>query len=290
MNLRLANVGFSTAGTTIVSAVHLEVIPGEPVVLLGPNGAGKSTLLRLISGWLQPTTGEVLLNSTPVRKMPFQVRSRRMAVLTQQINLEFPFTVREVVEMGRMPHDSTTLCNNNIVDDILQRLQLDESRIYTSLSGGEQQLVQIGRVLAQVSGQGGDALLLLDEPAAPLDLCHQQLLFTVLGELAIQGLSQIIVMHDVNLAMEYAHQVVLMAGGRILAKGRPLDVMDPENLSQTFGVPMEMIEDADSPRRFFRPGTRLWGSSGASQLAASPKSRSVSSSAMPLESGHENSD
>lgn len=251
MKLEATNLSYTVGGRVLLQDISLCLDDGSRTLLLGPNGSGKSTLMSLLAGARKPDRGEVRLNSVPLGGTSLGFRSRKIGVLTQSVELAFPFQVREVVEMGRIPHGDLRFVTDGIVDDLLALLDLDGERVYTTLSGGEKQLVQIARVLAQVWTEAPEAILLLDEPTAPLDLRHQRMVFDVLGYLNRKGVTQVIVMHDVNLAADYMNRVALMADGRVLASGKPAVVLSAPNLEKTFGIPMRQFEDSGSGARFF---------------------------------------
>lgn len=250
MKLSLRNAGYGSNGTQILEPLDLEFASGTKTVLLGPNGAGKTTLLRLLSGFFPSDSGEVELDGRSIRGFQLADRSRCMAVLTQQNSLDFPFTAREVVAMGRIPYGRTS-DGDHVVDEVLSRLRLDGDRIYTTLSGGERQLVHIGRVLAQIWGQGAGACLLLDEPTAALDLKRQQLVVSILKDLSGSGITEVIVIHDVNLAAELADKIVLLSDGKVIASGEREAVLNVANLEVAFGVPMQELVDSTTRRTFF---------------------------------------
>lgn len=238
MKIELQQVSFSRGQSSLVENISLELEDGETVVLLGPNGAGKSTLLRLIAGYLTPTRGNVLVNDKPVGSWNLAERAAMLGVLTQRNTLDFPFTVREVVSLGLLQPTGRT-CT---VESLLEQLSLQADRIYTDLSGGEKQLVQLARVLAQINSGGQSAYLLLDEPMSALDLKHQQVVAGLLGGLAQSGTGQLIVMHDINMASDVADRVVLMSKGSIVAAGVTDQVLTADNLQHTFDVPVRVTE------------------------------------------------
>lgn len=254
MTACLQGVSYATGGRLLLDNLNLRFEQGSRTLLLGPNGAGKSTLLRLLSGHLKPSRGEALLDGQAIASLPLARRSRRIAMLTQQASLAFPFTSKEVVAMGLLPHATSASLNTSLAQELLSQFSLPPERDYTTLSGGEKQLVQLARVLAQVWHQGGKSLLLLDEPTAPLDLKHQQLVFDVLDSLRQRGVTQVLVMHDVNLAAATTDQVALLAGGRLLAAGAPAQTLTEPNLSATFDVPIKALADSATGRRFFVAG------------------------------------
>jgi iron complex transport system ATP-binding protein len=248
-----SGVSFSVGGRTILAPTDLSLKPGETCVLLGPNGAGKSTLMKIISGYLRPSTGSVALDDHPLRGLSIDVRAKKLGVLTQRSELDFPFTAKEVVALGRSPHGESR-AETEIVDHLIGLLGIDAEAVYTHLSGGERQLVQVARVFAQIWGSGSTAYLLLDEPMTALDLKHQQDVVRVLRQLAQSGLGLLIVMHDINMAADIADRILLMREGGIIAAGHPAEVLTEANLAATFDTSMVLLRDGDSV--FFKAGEK----------------------------------
>jgi len=194
--LILTDVSYSIGGAILLQGVSLAVQPGEVLVLVGPNGAGKSTLMNVISGDLAPTSGEVMLDGRAIGSYRPNELALRRAVLPQQSLLQFAFTVREVVEMGRTPHDDTADELREHVQRALERTEMIPfaDRIYPSLSGGEKARAQLGRVLAQET-----PLLLLDEPTASLDIRHQQHVMHLAQDVLLEDQPQVVRFKDVLL-------------------------------------------------------------------------------------------
>jgi len=233
--LILTDVSYLIGGATLLQGVSLAVQPGEVLVLVGPNGAGKSTLMNVISGDLVPTSGEVILDGRAIGTYRPNELALRRAVLPQQSLLQFAFTVREVVEMGRTPHDDTADELRQHVQRALERTEMVPfaDRVYPSLSGGEKARAQLGRVLAQET-----PLLLLDEPTASLDIRHQQHVMHLAQDVAAEGGSVVAVIHDLNLAASTAHRIALLHRGRIVADGPPWVVMEEKRLSEVYQCPI----------------------------------------------------
>lgn len=213
--------------------VSLTLEPGEVLALVGPNGAGKSTLLRVLAGDLTPTNGKATISGRAIGSYPPRELALLRAVLPQQTVLQFAFTVREVVEMGRGPR--VVGQNDPAVIESLRRtdaLHLAD-RIYPSLSGGEQARVTLARVLAQET-----PVLLLDEPTAALDLHHQQLVMDIAREMAAAGASVLVILHDLNLAAANADRIGVMRDGYLVKIGSPWDTMKEDLLSDVFSCPI----------------------------------------------------
>jgi cobalamin transport system ATP-binding protein len=209
-----------------LDGVSLSLAAGEMVGVIGPNGSGKSTLLRLLSGVLTPRTGDILLMDRPLRSYSRRDIARRIAVVPQETLIEFPFSVTEVVLMGRSPHLGGFAFEGDrdlqVARQAMQRtgvLELQHRSIH-ELSGGERQRVVLARALTQEAD-----VMLLDEPAAFLDIRHQVEIYDLLDDLRGEGKSIITVLHDLNLATLYCDRVVLLKAGCVVAAGRPAEVI-----------------------------------------------------------------
>ena len=248
MKLHVSEVSYRVEHKVIVDAVDLDVDEGQRLVLLGPNGAGKSTLLRLISGVLSPQSGTITVLGENIRDFSLADRASTVGVLTQRVSLDFPFTAREVVAMGRTPYGRGRT-DSPIVEQLIHDLDINADQNYLTMSGGERQLVQIARVFAQVWGRGSEAILLMDEPMTALDLKHQVDVIAIMQRLASEGVAQVVVMHDINMAATVADKVVLMSSGKVVASGHPREMLTPELLEQTFDTPVTV---SDLP--YLKPG------------------------------------
>lgn len=249
MKLVAEQLAYAVHDVAILDDINLVLDDGRIVVLLGPNGAGKSTLLRLLSGRLEPDRGSIELDGRKLSAYRVAERARLLAVLTQRNQLEFPFTARQVIGMGRTPYGYSA-GDDAVSNELIELLGIDADRIYTSLSGGERQIVQLARVLAQVWGRGARALLLLDEPMSALDLRHQAMLSRLLIEIRQTGLGQLIVMHDINLAAELADDIVLMNRGRLIAAGPVEQTLNVANLEATFETGINVL--GEPGEQFFK--------------------------------------
>ena len=249
--IRLENVTVTTAKTPLLEAVSVAVDSGEVLGIIGPNGSGKTSLLRTISGDIALTSGAISMAGQPVEQIHAQQRACQLAVLPQLSSLNFPFTVEEVVALSRIPHSTGRRCDRRIVEEALKAMDIVylKKRLYTHLSGGEKQRVQLARVMAQV-WRSEDAprgrLLLLDEPTSALDLGHQQQLMNVIRDFARQGVAIIMVVHDINLASRYADNVLALSGGRVAAYGQPSNVIKAEVIKQLYGVDVGIINHPDN--------------------------------------------
>lgn len=242
MSLRLTRASAAFRGVPALVDCSITVEAGHVHALLGPNGAGKTTALRLLAGDHQPSGGSATLDDRPLAQWSTAALATRRAVLMQRTALDFAFTTREVVRLGRAflgPPDHA------VVDTVLSAFALEAiaERPFTQLSGGQQQRVQLARVAAQVwpDDTPTTRYLLLDEPTAHLDLAVQQQVLAAVRQLAARGLGVVWVVHDVNLAARYADTVTLLRAGRTVAQGPVRTALSADSLGQTFGVPMQAL-------------------------------------------------
>ena len=242
MSLEAHAVSLRRGGRFLLDRVSLELRPGELHAVLGANGAGKSSLLRVLAGEWTPHVGDVRLNGRPMRDWTLPERARQRAVLPQDDELRFGFTAEEVVGLGRLavagsrPADDATAVRVALVETGTLHLA---TRDHTTLSGGERQRVQLARVLAQLTADGAADLhgryLLLDEPTAALDLAHQHAFLSLARARAARGAGVLVVLHDINLAAQYADRISLLGEGRLIAQGGVAEVLTAEHLRNAFG-------------------------------------------------------
>ncbi len=245
MLLYTRNVYYAIGDTPILNGVNFELGAGEFVGLIGPNGAGKSTLLKVMSGLWTGAHGQIELLQRPLRSYRTRDTARLVAHVPQMTNLEFPFTAREVVLMGRSPHlhrfQIESPHDRAVADTALQTtgaLHLAD-RLANTLSGGEQQRIVIARALAQEP-----RILLLDEPTSNLDIKHQVAVLEMARGLAHeQGLGVVAAIHDLGLAARYCDRLALMVSGQIIADGTPESVLTPVRLAEAFEISAQVYRD-----------------------------------------------
>ena len=244
--LELIGVAARLGPRAVLAGVDLAVAAGEVVGVLGRNGAGKTTLLRVACGALAPDAGRVLLDGRPLASLERRERARSVALVPQDTQVPFPFSVAELVLMGRTPHLGW-LGFEGAHDLDVARAALDRmgigalaDRSVLTLSGGERQLAMVARALAQQP-----RVLLLDEPTALPDLRHRLEVLTVVRELAAAGGSALVVSHDLGVAARFCDRLVLLGGGAILASGPPRDVLTPARLRAAFGIEADVSIGAD---------------------------------------------
>jgi iron complex transport system ATP-binding protein len=232
-------VTMTVGNAALVDAVDLRVEPGETIAIAGPNGAGKSTLLRLLSGDIHPTRGSIRVKQRDLASYRPRELAHHRAMLSQHVNVTFPFTVEEVVSMGASDHPHAAA--RRLVEQALCEVGLDgfAHRQMPTLSGGEQQRAHFARVLVQLAcGEAlhGPGLLLLDEPTSSLDLRHQIDLVESARRRARNGTAVIAILHDLNLAMRFAERIVLLHRGRLVIDGGPADAMTSQTIRRIFEV------------------------------------------------------
>lgn len=247
----------------LLDRVGFAVKAGRFAAILGPNGAGKSTLMKVLAGSLRPVSGKVRLCGKALREWPRRESSRMRAVLSQRTDLTFPFAVHDVVMLGRSPYAGQTHRTTDIAiaDSAMEMCGISHlsARIYPTLSGGEQQRVQLARVLAQLHRSGTDfsdcsgQVLLLDEPTSSLDIAHQYAILDLARALTARGLAVAAVLHDLNLAAMFSDSVHLMKDARIVEAGPPDKVIRPDSVKSIFDIPVRLVEQPGQSSPFVVP-------------------------------------
>ncbi len=242
--IRLEGVQVGYDGRLVLRDLNLEVAPGEIFGLIGPNGSGKTTLLRAISGRLSPQDGAIYLDLRRLNEFAPKELARELAALEQEISCSFDFTVREIVELGRLPHrERWQRLSSRDREIIIRALALTHTlefadRAIHSLSSGERQRVWIALALAQEP-----KVLLLDEPTAHLDLNYQIEIMELVRSLAKeQNLTVLVSLHDLNLALHYTNRVALLGEGRVIALGEPGRVLTEGLIEQVFRARVRIVD------------------------------------------------
>ena len=246
MSLRLDRAGVRIHEQWLVRDVSIEIAPGSLTAVVGPNGSGKSTVLRLLAGLWKPAEGRVTLNGEAIAGLQRRTLARRVTFVPQNPYIDIPFTVRDVVNMGRHPHrgrfDAPSLRDLEAVEASMTRVDVAHlaDRRVNELSGGEFQRVIIARSLATEA-----EALVLDEPTASLDPDHALGMHELLRDLSAEGKAVALALHDLNAAMRWADNAVLLEGGHLRARGPTGEVLANELLGPVFDVE---IERQRSPR------------------------------------------
>lgn len=261
--LEVNNITYKIDEKTILEGVSACFKPGQLNMIIGPNGSGKSTLLKIICNEITNYTGDVLYNGAILSKKEKIAIAQKRAVLSQQSELSFPLPVEEVVMMGRYPHFSLhpSAKDKEICLQALKRMSIADFRYrnYLTLSGGEKQRVHFARALAQIWEQPQTPkgalsecrYLFLDEPIASLDLNYQHEFLRITKEITEQNTVVVAVIHDINLALQYADQVVLINMGYAIANGKPSEVITAENLFAVYGLKCRVLQNSGSNFRYF---------------------------------------
>jgi iron complex transport system ATP-binding protein len=263
--LQATNVTFGyDERTPVLRGVSLSVPAGGIVGILGPNGSGKTTLLRLMAGTRHPQAGAVTLDGTPLTTMSRLALARRMAVVPQETQLAFDYTVAEVAMMGRYAHlgpfEIEGPSDIDVVDEALASTGTlpFKDRLFATLSGGEKQRVIIAAALAQIFRLKPEepGYLLLDEPTASLDLGYQLDVAALLHRLHQErGVTIVVSTHDLALAGALCRRVLLIREGVVLAEGTTDETLTPDNVRRLYGVDVDVVRHA-SGRRVLVPTGR----------------------------------
>src|SRR5262245_5835776 len=236
--IALQHVSFSYRNQTVLQDITLDVPKQSLMALIGPNGSGKTTLLRVMSRVLRPQQGSVVLDGQLLASLKPRELAKRMAVISSEQHFEFPFSVEDVVAMGRFPHlnrlERMSAQDWKIVHEAMEKTCVLEfrNRSVSQLSSGEKQRVLIARAIAQQP-----SVLMLDEPNAHLDINHQIAVFNLLRTLNRQHqMTVIVVLHDLSAAAAFCETMVLLHQGRIVRIGTPAEVITTELIEQTYGT------------------------------------------------------
>lgn len=242
--LEVKTVSYQIGNRKLIRNISLSVKRGQLLAIVGANGAGKSTLLSLLNAQKKPSEGIITLDGKPLGEFDITELASIRATLAQSHHINLDFSVKEIVMLGRMPHKKkkqTQDIDNQILREtmLICGLKAFEDRSYLQLSGGEQQRVQLARVLAQIWDQPG-AILFLDEPVAGLDMRYQQQVLAIAKALCKKGMMVISVLHDLNLVADYADRVLMLKDGRRWKYGSPNEVLNTEDIYHVFNVETEI--------------------------------------------------
>ncbi len=234
MKIEVKKLNFAINNNFILKNININIKKGEFVGIIGPNGSGKSTLLKNIYNLLTPTSGEILIDNTPISTFSSKELAQNISTLAQHSNSDFDFSVIDIVLMGRYAHSSifssTSKKDLNLARSSLEKVGLLhlENRSFLSLSGGEQQRVMIARAIT-----GENDFFILDEPTNHLDINYQLEIMDILKSLNITIFSAI---HDMNIASTYCDRLILINKGEVVSVGVPTEVLTEDNFSNIFGV------------------------------------------------------
>ncbi len=236
--IKAEKLSFNLGCKKLVDQVDLEIRPGELLAVVGPNGAGKSSLLKVLTGEHEHQQGTISINNKNMRHYKRDELARTRSVVNQHTEVSFPFSLRNIIAMGRHPHRSNQDVDNQVIDEAMRMAEVREftDRIFNTLSGGEQQRGQMARAIAQILPIGSDSkrYILLDEPISNMDLSHQHGTLNYLKKLTEQQVGVLIVIHDLNLASLYADRIAVMHKAKLKLVGTPSEIITTELLENVF--------------------------------------------------------
>lgn len=250
MSLNLEKVSLKLDNRQILKDVSLEINEGEIVSVIGPNGAGKSTLLNVLTGDINPDSGEIFYDDKQLKQISIQERAFTRSVMSQMQTLVFNFSVKDVIEMGWLQRGNSDFSNNFSMafENVTKECNVHNliHRKFNSLSGGEQRRVHFARTLLQLwrpSESNDPRYLLLDEPTANLDLSSEMLLMNILKKRASLNVGILVILHDLNLASHFADKIAIIKDGEIMAFGEPEKIMEDAFLTSIYEVPIKVKHD-----------------------------------------------
>lgn len=243
MQIQVQNLSFAYNHFRALREISFETTPGDMLAIIGQNGSGKSTLLKCICRILKTTEGSIRFGNTTLKSISPSKLSRIVAYIPQSEAAISGISVFDTVLLGRKPYISSRPTNDDmvLVSRLLERLELDQiaMRPLNTLSGGQQQRVFIARALAQQP-----SVLLLDEPIANLDINHQMKVMKLLRQLAHEGMTVIITIHDINMAARFCNKALMLKQGQVFASGLQ-SVYTPENIEQLYDIRVDVLRHND---------------------------------------------
>lgn len=243
LEIKKLNFRHNNSGIDILKEIEFNVTAGGVTTILGPNGSGKTTLFKCITSVWKPQSGEILFKEKRITKLSDKDRAKIFAVVSQEHEPAFSYSVFDIALMGRSPHigvlSSPSHNDYCVAEKALETVGISylRDKTYTKISGGERQLVMIARSLSQES-----PILLLDEPTAHLDFRHQVHVLKKIRNITIEkGLTVLMTLHDPNLAMLFSDKVVMLSGGSIVSSGNPQTVITEDVLKSVYDIDVSVI-------------------------------------------------
>lgn len=250
--LEIKNLNIDYNGIKAIDDLSIDFKKGGFYTILGPNGAGKSTLLKAISKNIENMKGSIFIDNINIKDLKIKNLAKKISMVPQETSIDFDLLGEEIVLMGRIPHlkrlEKEGRQDFSIVKEAMTKtntLHL-RNRSVTKMSGGEKQRVVVARALAQEAG-----IMLLDEPVSQLDLHNQIEIMNIIRELVDrEGLTAICVLHDINLAVNYSDEILIMNDGKLVSKGKPADIIRQDIIEDTYGINVKIIENPITNKPF----------------------------------------
>ncbi len=243
------NISLKRNGRAILTDVNIMISAGVFAAIAGPNGAGKSTLLKIISNEITGYDGKVEVNGTPIRQYDIASLAKVRAVLPQHTYLQFPFSVQQIVELGTQYHNNSNQQKRKISNEVMELTGISSwaEQNYLTLSGGEQQRVNLARVLAQVwEIKTYPRYVLLDEPTSNLDIAQQQMIFSLVKHACERNIGVFAIVHDLNQVAQFADKLYFLRDGNVVAQGATREVFTKNNIEKTFCCKVNVYHDSCS--------------------------------------------
>ncbi|MBD8490616.1 heme ABC transporter ATP-binding protein [Echinicola sp. CAU 1574] len=236
-------IHFCLKNRPILEEIDVSISSGELAVVLGPNGAGKSTLLKLLTGEQVCSNGKITINGEAIESLKTNELAKYRAVMPQHSVVNFPFSVEEIVGLGALSHDKQTR-SSQLLEEVMKLTQVEafRHRMINELSGGERQRVHLARVLLQIwEDKPFPRYLFLDEPTSSMDIAQQHLVLSIVQQLKKRNIGVFAILHDLNLAAQYADKILLMKEGNIRYSGSVQETMQEEKLTEIYGHPISVL-------------------------------------------------
>lgn len=245
MMLQVNKLSYTPRNLKILNQVELAVDKNEVLMVIGPNGAGKSTLLSLLANEIEAHQGEIFFKGRYLQQWDMGALACHKAKFSQEHNSDIGLTVCDIVLMGRYPYFQAQPEKKDleIVERWMKMMEIDhlKQQNYNLLSGGEKQRVHLARVFTQLENGKAEKLSFFDEPLNNLDVRHQYRILEQIKNFSKAGNAAVVVLHDLNLAAQFADQVVLMRKGEVLAQGKPEDIFKEELITQAYDFPCSIV-------------------------------------------------